>query len=88
MRLADPPYVSDIPNVDAVIVVDAGQLVVPFIERQRDRIRIPRVRRMLGHVTENEMEGGGYFVSVCYIIRESRANIIKSRAIGDSLCHR
>lgn len=51
MGLADPPDVPHVPHVDAVVVVDAGQFVVPFVERQRDRVRIPRVRRMLRHVT-------------------------------------
>lgn len=54
VRLAHPPDVSHVPHVDAVIVVNAGELVVSLVERQRDRVRVPRVRWMLGHVTATE----------------------------------
>lgn len=52
MRFADPPDVPHIPNVDTVVVVDTGELVVALVERQRDRVRIPRLEWVLGHVTE------------------------------------
>jgi len=51
MRLADSSDIPHIPNVDAVVVVDAGQLVVSLVERQGDRVRILGVWWMPGHVT-------------------------------------
>ena len=52
MRFSHPPNISDIPNVETVIVVDAGQLVVLFVKRQSYRVRVPRVWWMLRHVTK------------------------------------
>lgn len=67
MRFADSPDVSHIPNVDAVIVVDAGQLVVSLVERQRDRVRILGVWWMLRHVTRCNNNSNKKKVS-CYTV--------------------
>lgn len=61
MRLANPLNIPHVPHVDAMIVVDASQLVISLIERQCDRVRIPRVRRMLRHMAERAKANGKIF---------------------------
>lgn len=54
MGFSDPPNISDIPNVETMIVVDASKLVVFLVKRQGYRVWVPRIWRMLGHVTESK----------------------------------
>lgn len=46
-----PFDVPDVPDVQTVVVVHTGQLVVSLVIRQRDRVRVARVVWLAEHVT-------------------------------------
>lgn len=50
-RSTYPFDVPDVPDVQTVVVVHTGQLVVSLVIRQRDRVRVARVVWLAEHVT-------------------------------------
>ena len=64
MRFSNSSYVLNVPNVDTVVVVYAGEFVIALVESQSYGIRIPCVRWMLRHVTENANECSCYGLTI------------------------